>query len=236
MSHEKRIAPQDASSGLKRASMHVALVDRVRDMIVEDRLSPGQRINEVTLSVELGVSRTPLREALKVLAAEGLVELIPNRGAVVAKATPSEIAADFQVLAVLEGLAGELAASRITEEELADIRSLQEEMNMSFARSDLPAYFRCNQAIHNAILMAAGSPALIKAHRSVSARVLASRFRANLSPARWAAALQEHQVILNLLELGHSHELGVVLKAHIQRKLEALLSYQERIKETQTPS
>lgn len=208
----------------RRNPMHLSLIDRLREMIVDGSLVPGERINEVALSTALGVSRTPIREALKVLGAEGIVKQVQNRGTIVSKPSVQELVDDFQLLASLEGLAGELAAAKITEPELDAIRRLQRDMAEAFSRSDLPEYFRLNQAIHGAILSAARNPALTYAHKSVSLRVLASRFNANLSPNRWATALKEHQVILDLLELGHSKELSVVLKAHILRKLDAVLA------------
>lgn len=208
----------------RQHSMHLSLIDRLREKIVDGTLVPGERINEVALSVELGVSRTPIREALKVLGAEGIVKQVPNRGTIVSKPSVRELVDDFQLLASLEALAGELAASKISEAELDKVRQLQHDMAGAFARSDLSEYFRLNQAIHTAILAAARNPALSYAHKSVSLRVLSSRYNANLSPKRWATALKEHEVILNLLELGHSKELSVVLKAHILRKLEAVLA------------
>lgn len=211
------------SSTAKRQPVHAELAEGIRQMILTRELAPGERINELELSAEYGVSRTPLREVLKVLAAEGLIELIPNRGSWVAQITRADLIADFQVMAVLEGLAGELAATRVTDVELIRIRALQAEMADSFDRKDLPAYFRCNQEIHAAILDTAGNPALVNAHRMVSRRILSFRYRANLSRKRWSAALREHEVILGLLELGHARELGAVLRAHILKKLDVIL-------------
>src|SRR6185295_18402021 len=109
---------------------------RLRDMIVEGRIPAGSRLNERVLTEELQVSRTPLREAFKILAGEGLVELLPQRGAVVASLSIADIDATFEVMADLEALAGELAAQRITEAELNALRALQFDMLASHARRD----------------------------------------------------------------------------------------------------
>jgi DNA-binding GntR family transcriptional regulator len=191
-------------------------------MIVEGVLAPGAKINEAELALHFGVSRTPLRETLKVLASDGLVVLQPNRGAWVAEMTDTALEQHYQVLAALEGLAGELAARLITEDELRAIRALQAEMEAAFAAADLHTYFGLNQRIHDAIIAAARNPVLAGAHRTLSIRVLATRFRANLSPDRWADAVREHRVILGLLELRHATQLAAVLRAHILKKLEAL--------------
>ena len=106
------------------------------------------------------MSRTPLREAIKLLAAEGLVDLLPNRGAVAVQLTEADVADTFEVLAGLEGLSGELAAQRISDAELAEIRALHYEMLAAFTRRDLSAYYRLNAQIHTAINAAARNPVL----------------------------------------------------------------------------
>lgn len=211
----------------RRASMHLALIEKLREMVIEGGLVPGERINEMALATRLGVSRTPIREALKVLAADGLVELVPNRGAIVTEISESDLEAHFEVLSVLEGLAGELAAARVTPDELDQIRRHHADMVTAFEAGDLQAYFRFNRAIHDAILAASGNPALLATHRSASGRILAWRFQANLSPARWRAALREHEVILGLLELRQGRELGAVLRAHIMNKLGSLRAHHD---------
>src|SRR3977135_1680306 len=101
-----------------RHNLHDAIGSRVRDMIIEGTLSPGMRIHEGHLGQELGVSRTPLREALKYLASEGLLELSPGRGAVVRKFSPKDVQDSLQVLATLEGLAGALACEHASDEDI----------------------------------------------------------------------------------------------------------------------
>src|ERR1700682_2844114 len=111
-----------------RRSLHDELAMRLRDMIVEGALKPAQKVPEAELCERFGVSRTPMREALKVMAAEGLVNLLPNRGAVVAKITQQEIDELFPIMGALEALAGELACARIDERALAEIRRLHQTM------------------------------------------------------------------------------------------------------------
>jgi DNA-binding GntR family transcriptional regulator len=214
--------PARVGKGRAAMSKHLRLAAKLREMIVEGELAPGSKINEAELAGFFGASRTPLREALKVLAVEGLVEIVPNRGAWVASMAATDLEPAYEVLAALDGLAGELAAQRINPEEIGHIRDLQTRMEAAHARSDLHIYFLLNQQIHEAILEASRNPALIAAHRALSTRVLATRFRVNLSPQRWAEAVREHQVILGLLELRNGVQLGSVLRAHILKKLDAL--------------
>src|SRR5262245_12518731 len=125
---------------IPRQVLHQQVGTRLRQLIVEGRLAPGAKINERALCEELQVSRTPFREAVKMLAAEGLVELLPNRGAAVARMSEQVVADTFEVIACLEGQSGELAAQRITDEELAELRALHFEMLAAFTRRDLPTY------------------------------------------------------------------------------------------------
>ncbi len=233
MRHEAKRTPTDAVPS--RTSMHERLADELREMIVDGRLAPGARINEAEVAERFSVSRTPLREALKVLAAEGMVELRPHSGARVASLTTADLVDAFRVIGALEGLAGELAAQRITEDELDEVRHLQDEMNEAFATNDLARYFHANQATHDIILTAARNPLLQKQYRSVSGLLAAARFRANLSRERWAHALKEHEVILALLELRQSAQLGDVLRAHLNNKLESLVRRTEASTENAPP-
>ena len=138
---------------IPRQVLHQEVAVRLRQRIVEGQIAPGTKLNERELSEVLKVSRTPLREAIKMLAAEGLVELLPNRGAVVAQLSEQDIADTFEVIAGLEGQAGELAAQRIGEAELAEIRALHYEMLAAYTRRDLPTYYRINAQIHTLSLI-----------------------------------------------------------------------------------
>src|SRR3954466_16292015 len=118
---------------IARPSLHEAIVARVRDMIIEGELSPGTRIHEGNLGNKLGISRTPLREALKFLASEGLVELSPGRGAVVRQFSPKDVRDSLVVVVNLEGLAGRLACEHATDAEIQEIRKLHDRMMEMYA-------------------------------------------------------------------------------------------------------
>ena len=127
------------STPLARPSLHEELVKRLRQAIVEGSLEPGAKVPERELCENLGVSRTPLREALKVLANEGLVILESNRGARISNVTMEELEAAFPVIAVLEGLAGELACERATDDEIAQIVARHHDMFRHYDAGDRPA-------------------------------------------------------------------------------------------------
>lgn len=205
-----------------RKLLHQATVDRVRDMIFSGELAPGARVPEIALCEQLGVSRTPLREAFKVLATEGLLELLPNRGARVARLTAEQVDEMFPVMAALEALAGELACARITDEQIAEVRALHYQMALHHARGELDDYFRLNQRIHERIMAAAGNPTLAQLYRGLSARIRRARYLANISRPRWDQAMAEHEEILAALARRDGPTLARVLRSHLMNKCQVL--------------
>lgn len=198
------------------------VVSGIRDMIVEGELAPGPRISERALCDRFGVSRTPLREALKVLASEGLVELTPNRGARVIRLTEQDVADMFEVMGTLEGLAGELAARHISREEIAEIKALHYQMALHHARRELMPYFRLNQEIHRKIFEISRNRTLLSVYRGLAGRIRRPRYLANISPSRWTEALKEHEAILAALEAGDGRALGGILKDHLRKTCETV--------------
>jgi DNA-binding GntR family transcriptional regulator len=208
---------------IPRRPLHEEAADRLRELITEGLLEPGSRLNERVLSEQLQVSRTPLREAFKVLAAERLIELHPNRGASVAQLSHADVANLFELMAALEGLSGELAASRRTDAELEEIRALHYEMLAAHLRRDLPAYYRLNRRIHEAINRCARNPVLSETYDSVNLRIQNQRFRSNFNREKWDAAVAEHGQMLDALANRDGPLLRAILEKHLREKRDAVL-------------
>jgi DNA-binding GntR family transcriptional regulator len=199
-----------------RHNLHDAIVSRVRDMIIDGTLSPGMRIHEGNLGQDLGVSRTPLREALKFLASEGLVELAPGRGAVVRSFSAKDVEDSLIVLANLEELAGRLACVHASDEQIRDIRRIHDEMMQRYALRERLSYFKLNQSIHSAILRASGNEPLAGVHGVLQARLRRIRYVGNESPEKWAAAVADHEDMITALEARDGGRLAKVLTSHMQ--------------------
>ncbi|MGH8749420.1 MAG: GntR family transcriptional regulator [Burkholderiales bacterium] len=214
-----------APLGIPRARrpLHEEAIDQLRDLIVRGELMPGSRLNERVLSARLGVSRTPLREAIKLLATEGLVHLLPNRGAVAAPIERERIRETLAVMGALESLAGELACAQASDQAVAEIRALHFEMLAMHARRDLDGYFRHNQAIHLKLVEASGNAVLAQTYRQLNANVRRVRYMANLSPERWDAAVKEHEAILAALAARDAARLKRLLRDHLSAKLATVL-------------
>jgi DNA-binding GntR family transcriptional regulator len=213
----QRAAPVD------RAALHAQAADRLRAMIVHGELEPGEAIGEAEVCAALGMSRTPLREALKLLATEGLVELRPGRSARIAPLRPEETDALFEAVAGIERIAAELAARRAEPRTLRALRALQDRMESHHGRGDLAGYFALNQRIHLEIVAAAGNAPLAAAHGTLLARAERARlFAISASSARWAESVEEHREILAALEARDADRAGRALERHVLRTGEAV--------------
>ena len=223
--------PIEASQAAGAPSLHDEILVKLRDFIVEGGLPDGARIPERELCSTFGISRTPLREALKVLAAEGMVELLPNRGARVRGLTADDIRDLFEVMGGLEAVAGRLACERISEPALAEIEALHYQMYAAYLHRDLQDYFRLNQLIHEAIVTAAANPVLSATYRSFAGRIRRVRYAANLDRRRdrWGEAVREHEEILDVLRRRAGSEAAEVLYRHLQNKRSAALDHLEEL-------
>jgi len=208
---------------IPRASLHEQVAQRLRQMLVENQIPPGAKLNERELAQVLSVSRTPLREAIKMLAAEGLVELLPNRGAVAVELDEAAVLHTFEVMRGLEAMSGELAAQRITEAELAEIKAMHFEMLAAWTRRDLSAYYRLNAQIHRAINAAAKNPVLTTTYNQVNARLQALRFRSNQDEEKWKRAMAEHDRMVEALAARDPAAMRAVLSTHLQNKLDVVI-------------
>jgi DNA-binding GntR family transcriptional regulator len=216
MSLQRTITP------ITRPSLHVELVEQIQNLIIDGTLPTGTKVPEKDLCEKFGVSRTPMREALKVLAADGLLSLEPNRGAWVRAITIAELKEVFPVLGALEALSGELACQNVTNSELEAVRKNHEAMLIHYKERNRQAYFQSNQRIHEIILNAAGNATLTAQYHTLSKRVRRARYLANMEEDRWRQAVDEHGQILEALELRAGAQLSQILKRHLENKFDTV--------------
>ncbi|MBU2954072.1 GntR family transcriptional regulator [Marinobacter sp. F3R08] len=196
--------------------------DRIRELIELGKLAPGEKISEKTLCEKFGISRTPLREALKVLKSEGLIEIPPNRGARVTLLTTKDVENTYDVMAALEGLSGETACKYINDAEVAHIRELHLKMVEHFHRSELKEYFRANQKIHECIMLASKNDVLMEMYNNLSQRIKQIRYSAQMTDEYWHKAVNDHENMIKALEDRDGERLGNILRSHLgHHKLES---------------
>lgn len=202
-------------NSLRRRSLHEEVADCVRTMIIEGELKEGQRIHEPELCQQLDISRTPLREALKVLHSEGLVTIEPNRGAWVAIITPEEIREHFEIISSLERRAAELTAVRASECELARLSKLQDKLERHYQAQERNEYFETNQQIHRLIIELAGNDTLTQLHHQLMNRVSRGRYLAIGMQHRWEESVEEHRALLDALHARNAELAGRILAEHV---------------------
>lgn len=205
--------PADAHvSGHGRATQ--AAVEALRALILDGAFKPGTRLSEKAVHARLSVSRTPLREAFKVLSSEGLVTLEPNRGATVTRLSLDDLRSTFELLGALEGTAAELACTRASDAEIDAIGRLHDEMLEHYEARLLGDYFRLNKAIHLAIVEMAHNAAITRVYRLEAARVDRFRYTANRDPATWSRSIRQHEQILDALRQREAALLRECLVSH----------------------
>jgi DNA-binding GntR family transcriptional regulator len=216
-----------APSGPEDLSLHDEILARLRDHIVEGNIPDGGRVPERQLCEMLGISRTPLREALKVLASEGLIELLPNRGARVRQLSEHDLGELFEFMGGLEGLAGRLACENITDAEIAEVERLHYEMYGFYLHRDMHGYFRVNQLIHQKIVEASRNAVLLGIYANFAGRIRRVRYSANFARRRerWGDAMREHEAILDALRRRAGSELSNILFEHLRNKRTAAVEH-----------
>ena len=206
------------------ASINDAAYAALRQQIISGELPPGAPVSERALCEQLEVSRTPLREAIKILAREGLIEISATRRAKVASVTLDEAANMLTLLAALEGLSGEQACQKVLGSDIAELEALQDSMRESYEQKDLASYFELNQAIHLKILAVADNQVLSEMFNNLNARLRHVRKRLTPTPGRWAQAVEEHEQMLAYLKKGEGKKLRALMEDHLRNKIDVFLA------------
>ena len=211
-----------------RRTLHDELVARLGQMIQDGELAAGERISEAALCARFEVSRTPLREALKVLAAEGCVVWQANRGPRVAHVEQGEVVAAFELLGALERLIGEVVCSRMSDAELHETEAPHERLVPGHRAGDRIGYFRQNQAIHARLAALTRNAAAASVYDALQKRIYRARALSNTVQLRWNESLSEHERIMAALRLRDAPRLVAELTSHSRATERAVLQSTER--------
>lgn len=205
---EQDVAPR------RKGRLAVVAAERIRAMIVSGEAPPGARLREAALCDRLGISRTPVREALRTLAAEGLVDLLPNRSVVVAPLRAPDVSELFEVFGAIEAMAAEQACAQISDGEVREIGELLNQMIDRREDEDRAAYLKLNQAIHRRVVEVSGNKTLLGVWRLLEPRVERARALPNLDGGRWSEALREHSAMFAALAARDGARLARLTRAH----------------------
>ena len=192
----------DANYKISRSSLHVEVTDRLREMIYERSLPPGERIDELGLSARLGTSRTPLREALKVLAHEGLVRLVPGRGAFVIELSASEAESLFPVLGLLQSRCAAEAVRRQTPEDIAALDTLLASLENAVTGNRLADYYRAVDGFHERLQAMAANPWLTRSITDLGRFLQMVRTLMPLPENRLRQSMAEYRTLMKAIHRG----------------------------------
>ena len=207
---------------LHGTSMHDGVAARLRAMVFDRELGAGDYIDEKALAVRWNISRTPLREALKVLAAEGLVELVPRRGCRVIEMTDADAEALLPVMALLEGRCAYEAVRKASDADIRVLRLLHETLEKNAATRNVEGYYRANHEFHTKVQALAGNRWLDRATGDLRRFVRLLRGRQLNWPGRIDASINEHRVLLDAIVQRDAARAERVMHDHLMAQLAAL--------------
>jgi len=199
--------------------------EQIENAILTGELKPRERLVESDLAARLGMSRTPVREALRRLEERGLVHILPHRGAVVSDISAAEVDSIYAVRIHLECLASRLACERFSPEGIQRVEEMEAAYEAEAARKEMRSLMRANDRFHDAIYMAAENPCLFDLIQQLRRQVHAVRFYAWAQPERIARSLAEHREMLQALRLRDAGRLTEVTRDHLRVAKESYLAY-----------
>ena len=207
---------------LVQNSLHQEVAGTLREQIFAGQLAPGSFLDESALCESLQISRTPLREALKVLTAEGLLRHEPRRGCFVNEVTEQDLDEIFPVIALLEGRCAYEAARHATDADLAALATLHERLNGHARAGRINDYYATNFTIHEAIILLANNRWLAMAIADLRKILKLARLQQLHAPGRLTQSLSEHMTVFAALQSRDSEGAEAAMRTHLLRQREAL--------------
>ncbi len=213
------MATSDTAHPLARQALYLDVAERLRQQIYARVLEPGSWIDELKVAAEYGISRTPLREALKVLAAEGLVTLKVRRGAYVSDVSQDDVAQVYHLLALLESDAAGRVATHASTAQRQQLAQLHEQLERQVRQRD--AFFAANETFHMALLQMAGNRWALQMVFDLRKVMKLNRHHSLFKRGRLAESLEEHRALMRAIEAGDGEAATRLMKAHFDSGLEA---------------
>ena len=181
---------------IEKKTLHEEIANNLRELIMSGGLQEGDKIKEDELCSSMGISKTPLREALRVLSVEGLIKLVPNRGSFVSTPTFEEIREMFDVMSVLEGICARAAAKKMSAKDLATLEKLHNKLEKNFKRRAQREYIRINNQFHSFVQELAGNRTLNQIVNGLRQKILLYRYQSLNLPERFEQSIQEHRDLI----------------------------------------
>lgn len=207
---------------IRKKTLHEEIAENLRKMIMTGELKEGDKIKEDRLCASMGISKTPLREALRVLSVEGLVRLVPNRGAYVSKPTFKSIKEMFDVMSVLEGVCARTAAEKMTDRAFQHLEALHGVLEEKFRQRDQEAYIRHNNRYHAYVQKLAGNHTLNQIVNGLRQQILLYRFQSLNLKGRFEDSILEHRQLLEAFRRRDAEKAESLMKSHLKNQCDAM--------------
>jgi DNA-binding GntR family transcriptional regulator len=216
---------------IKVESLESQVSFRIREMIRQRVLTKGEKVKERDLCEQLGVSRTPVREALRTLKSEGLIDIIPNKGAFVSEPSIEKIQEIFEVMTLLEGEAARLAAERMNAAEMKQFEAIHRELKFHHAEKNSDKYLEINHVCHDFIRGMAKNQLLYELVRSLHDKILLYRSQQLNKEGRFDQSIEEHEELVAAFREKDAEMAEMAMKKHLKNQEEALVSLHSGEKE-----
>ena len=207
---------------IEKKTLHEEIASNLRELIMSGELHEGDKIKEDALCNSMGISKTPLREALRVLSVEGLIKLVPNRGSFVSTPTFEEIREMFDVMSVLEGICARAAAKKMSAKDLVTLEKLHNKLEKNFKRKAQREYIRINNQYHSFVQELAGNRTLNQIINGLRQKILLYRYQSLNLPARFEQSIQEHRDLIEAFRKKDSKKAETLMRRHLKTQCDAL--------------
>jgi DNA-binding GntR family transcriptional regulator len=207
---------------IQKKTLHEEIANNLREMIMSGELREGDKIKENEFCELMDISKTPLREALRVLSAEGLIRLIPNRGSYVTTPTFKEIKEMFDVMSVLEGVCARTAAEKMSNIDYEKLKKIHLQLEENFRLKDQKRYIRNNNKYHSFVQELAGNKTLNQIVNGLRQKILLYRYKSLNLSGRFEQSIQEHRDLLEAFRKRDAEKAELLMKSHMKKQSEAL--------------
>ena len=207
---------------IEKKTLHEEIASNLRELIMSGELHEGDKIKEDALCNSMGISKTPLREALRVLSVEGLIKLVPNRGSFVSTPTFEEIREMFDVMSVLEGICARAAAKKMSAKDLTTLEKLHNKLEKHFKRRAQREYIRVNNQYHAFVQELAGNRTLNQIVNGLRQKILLYRYQSLNLPERFEQSIQEHRALIEAFRKKDSKKAETLMRRHLKTQCDAL--------------
>jgi DNA-binding GntR family transcriptional regulator len=207
---------------IRKRTLHEEIANNLREMIMTGELKEGEKINENKLCSSMGISKTPLREALRVLSAEGHVRLVANRGSYVTRHTFLEIREMFDVMSVLEGACARAAVKKMSENDFSSLVKIHEKLEQEYTRRNQKNYINYNNLYHILLEELAGNQTLSQIINGLRQKILLYRYQSLNLPERFDQSIEEHRRLLEAFQERDPEKAENLMRSHLRNQGDAL--------------